>query len=195
MSNEHEIEINDDIRKGVLDVFEEQLKSKDVEVSYALGSKKGDNYIGIVYCATGKPKSQNNENENNNRELKLIVKVAPLNAVRREQFRSRLCFLREIKMYSDVLPMMRDFQESCGVVPEENGFYQYAPCYKVIASDANESLVFRDLRQDDFLMFDRLQELTFDHVQLVMRALGKFHGISFALRVSGQIQEAPSFQN
>lgn len=91
-------------------------------------------------------------------------------------------------MYTEVLPMLRASRESWGVVPEENGCYQYAPFY--ISSDLNETLIFRDLRQDGFLMYDRLQEVNLEHVQLVMRVLGKFHGILFALRVSRQIQKA-----
>lgn len=176
-----DIEITEDIRKSVSEVFEKQLNSNDIDVTYSSGSKKGDNYVGIVYCATGKLKT---ENEKKSSELKLIVKVAPQNATRREQFRSRTCFIREIRMYSEVLPMFHSYQQSCGVIPEENGFYEYPPCYKAIESSLNESLIFRDLREDGFLMYDRFKDLTFDHVRLVMEALGKFHALSFALRVS-----------
>lgn len=175
-----DIEITDEIRKGVSEVLIKQLNSNDIEISYEFGSKKGDNYVGIVYAATGKVKNNNNNEKLS--EFKLIVKVSPQNLIRREQFRSRTCFIREIKMYDEVLPMFRAFQQSCGVIPEENGFHEYPPCYNVISSDLNESLIFRDLREDGFLMYDRLKEPTFDHVRLVMEALGKYHALSFALR-------------
>lgn len=179
-TNTDDIEITNEVREGVSEVLQKQLNSTDIEISYELGSKKGDNYVGIVYGATGKIKNNNNNEKLS--EVKLIVKVSPQNPTRREQFHSRTCFIREIKMYDEVLPMFRAYQQSCGIIPEENGFYEYPPCYKVLNSDLNESLIFRDLREDGFLMYDRFKAPSFDHVRLVMEALGKYHAMSFALR-------------
>lgn len=179
--NDENVEVPAAIRTGIEKVFEEQLGSRDVDVVFERGTKKGDNYIGIIYRATGKVNSAQN---NDKKELKLIAKVAPQQLARREQFRPRVCFMREIKMYLDVFPMFRLFQESRGIIPEENGFHETPICYKTIDDDMNESLIFQDLHDCDFHMFDRLVDLPIDHVMLVMRTLGKFHALSFALRVS-----------
>lgn len=179
------IELTETIRSGVERVFEEQLHSKDVDITVEIGTKKGDNYVGIVYRANGKAKSTKNgcktPKEN---QMNLIVKVAPQHSARREKFRSRCFFMREIKLYGDVLTAFHRFQESRGIIPDENGFHEFPKCYKTIDSDMNEALIFQDLRDEKFEMFDRFAELTIDHVLLVMRTLGKFHAISFALRVS-----------
>lgn len=86
-------------------------------------------------------------------------------------------------MYDEVLPMFRRFQESNGIVPEVNGFYEYPKCYKTIDTEIDETLIFQDMKAYQFEMFDRFQETTIDHVRLVMKTLGKYHALSFALRV------------
>lgn len=179
------IVISEEIQSKVREVFEDHFKSKEIEISYCLGTKKGDNYIGIIYGATGALNRSQNNNDNDERKKNLIVKVAPSNVLRREQFKSRLCFLREIKMYTEVLTMFRDFQESRGIVPDEDGFHEYADCFECIHSEANETLVLEDLRDEQFLMYDRLIELPIEQVLLVMKVIGKFHALSFALKVSG----------
>lgn len=64
-----------------------------------------------------------------------------------------------------------------------NGFNEYAQCYSIIEKELSESLFLEDLRVNQFEMLDhRKEDLTFEHVALVMKALGKLHAISFALR-------------
>lgn len=185
MADTGEIEISEVIRTELHEVLAKELNSKKIDVSIEMGSKKGDNFIGIVYRVNAKLSAEDSaENVNNNKSCTdVILKVAPSNKTRREQFCSRECFLREMKMYEEVLPMFRRFQESNGIIPEENGFYEFPNCYKTIDADENETLILQDLKADHFEMFDRLQVITFDHVKLIMKALGKYHALSFALRV------------
>lgn len=64
-----------------------------------------------------------------------------------------------------------------------DGFNEYAQCYSIIDKKFSESLFLEDLRSNQFEMLDhRKDDLTFEHVALVMKALGKLHAISFALR-------------
>lgn len=72
---------------------------------------------------------------------------------------------------------------SKGIVPLLDGFNEYAQCFGVIEKEFSESLFLEDLRLNDFEMMDfRRDDLTFEHFELVMKALGKLHAISFALR-------------
>lgn len=185
MADTGEVEISEVVQTGLREVLTKELNSEKIDVNIEMGSKKGDNFIGIVYRVNAKLSAENAaENENNNKScIDVILKVAPTNKTRREQFSSRECFLREMKMYEEVLPMFRRFQESNGIIPEESGFYEYPNCYKTIDTDENETLILQDLKADQFEMFDRLQVITFDHIQLIMKALGKYHALSFALRV------------
>lgn len=64
-----------------------------------------------------------------------------------------------------------------------DGFNEYAQCYSIIEKELSESLFLEDLKVNQFEMLDhRKEDLTFEHVALVMKALGKLHAISFALR-------------
>lgn len=78
---------------------------------------------------------------------------------------------------------MRKFEESKGVIFEENGFNVYPKCYRTIDADPNECVLLEDMSVRDFTIIDRYtEEITADHVRLVMQALGKLHAISFALK-------------
>lgn len=59
-------------------------------------TKKGDNYMGVVYRIL----ITNNKKPGNN--MKLILKVPPQNPLRREQFFVRPGFLRESLAYKEV---------------------------------------------------------------------------------------------
>lgn len=79
--------------------------------------------------------------------------------------------------------MFNDFQLSKGIDVKKSGFNECAECYSTIDDEPFESLILEDLKANNFEMLDyRKDTLTFDHVSLVMKALGKFHALSFALR-------------
>lgn len=70
-----------------------------------------------------------------------------------------------------------------GVNIEADGFTEYPKCYRTVDVDINEGLIFEDLDIRGFITIDRrTEEITAEHVLLVMRVLGKFHAISFALK-------------
>lgn len=82
-----------------------------------------------------------------------------------------------------VLPFFKEFQESKGIISVENGFHEYAKCLGTIDVEPNECLLLDDLTTKDFVMIDRRKEnITVDHVILIMKSLGKLHAISFALK-------------
>ena len=72
---------------------------------------------------------------------------------------------------------------SKGILPQVDGFNEYAQCYSIIDKELSESLFLEDLRVNQFEMLDfRKDDYEFEHVSLIMKALGKLHAISFALR-------------
>lgn len=88
----------DVIRTALSETIEKKLKSKKYNIVINSASKAGEsNFIGVVHRATF-----NKEHEDSKQE-KLIVKVAPQNAARRNQFHSRPLFLQEIHVYNEVL--------------------------------------------------------------------------------------------
>lgn len=81
------------------------------------------------------------------------------------------------------MPYLRQFEQSKGVIPEEGGFIEYPTCYGSVDVDINESILLEDLSVREFSMIEKsTEDVTADHVRLMMKTLGKFHGISFAFK-------------
>lgn len=81
------------------------------------------------------------------------------------------------------MPFFKQFEESKGLIINENGFSEYPECYRTIDQEPFESLFLEDLSVRGFTIIDRrTEDVTADHVRLVMQTLGKFHAISFALK-------------
>ena len=87
---------SESIRSALCETIENQLKSKDYQINVSLASKVGEtNFVGIVYRVSFQKDGEEKHDQ-------IIVKVAPQNAARRIQFKSREFFLREIHMYNEV---------------------------------------------------------------------------------------------
>lgn len=80
------------------------------------------------------------------------------------------------------MPYFRRFEQSKGISNKENTFFEYPKCYRSVHDELQESLVLEDLSLREFKMIDKKEETTADHVILVMRALAKYHAISFAVQ-------------
>lgn len=60
-------------------------------------------------------------------------------------------------------------------------FHEYPVCYKSITTEPIECLFLENMIESDFMMIDK-SGMTPEHIMLVLRVLGKFHAISFALK-------------
>lgn len=82
-----------------------------------------------------------------------------------------------------MLPFLRQFEQSKGVISEEHGFTEYPKYYGGVDDELNECVLLEDLSVRNYNIIDRqTEETTADHVHLVMKTLAKFHAISFALK-------------
>lgn len=94
---------NNVIRSALYETVEKKLNSKNYSISINSALQAGEsNFLGVVYRASFKGKEENEcENENNKSPVhKVIIKVAPLNPIRKRFLRPG--FLREIYMYNEV---------------------------------------------------------------------------------------------
>lgn len=83
-------------------------------------------------------------------------------------------------LHLQILPAFRQFEQSTG---ERDGFTEYPKCYRTVDVDVSECVLLEDLSARGFMTVDRHTEtITANHVNLVLRAFGKFHAISFALK-------------
>lgn len=164
-------------QKLLEELIRTELNSDDVSIQLSAGSNKGDNYIGIVFRAQA-------ECRKTGKKLTVIVKLPPQNEARRNQFFARPSFEREISFYTEIYPMMAEFQREKGINVEDGSeaFNQIPHCYRTSLVDLEEAILMGDLKESGFEMFDRHQEQKFEHFELVMRTLGRFHALSYALK-------------
>lgn len=79
------------------------------------------------------------------------------------------------------MPYFRQFQEERNIIVDQDGFHEYSVCYKSIDTEPIECIFLEDLSKFSYSMIDK-EELNVEHILLVMKALGKFHAISFAMK-------------
>lgn len=119
------------------------------------------------------------------RELNVLCKIPPLDPVRRQQFNSIALFEREVNVYSNLLPTMLEFQREKGITDELNeGFFNIPKCYRThFDAESEQALILmEDLRSREFSMWNKLEPLNFEHARLLLTQLGRFHGLSLAMK-------------
>lgn len=116
-------------------------------------------------------------------KLHLLCKLPPANELRRKIFQSALVFSREANTYNKVLPLFRQFQQDKGLGDDES-FLAFPKCYAAVADKDKQEFVviMEDVRAKGFAMWKRKKVLPADHSYRIVEQLGKFHGISFALK-------------
>lgn len=169
---------NSQVKSALVKIIKNKIHDKSYKIEIESGSSKGDNYIGVVYRATVTHES---EEANASTNFSVIIKVPPHNPIRRKQFFARPCFLREALAYNEILPIFKEFQEKKEIKVEDS-FYEYPECYETLTEDYYEAVFLKDLRPENFVMFNRLEELSFDYVVLVIKILAKLHAVSFAIK-------------
>lgn len=146
------------------------------------GSNHGDNFTSNLASASfrgtrivnGVPKKD---------ELHLLCKFGSSNAQRRKEFHTADLFEREIDVYKRVLPIFAKFQQERGLSDDES-FAAYPKVFTGISDEVKEQfvIVMEDLRPKGYTMWPKNQPVPLDHVMLMLKQLGKYHGISFAMK-------------
>lgn len=149
---------------------------------YSICMESGSNFDGfqsliLKFVISG---IQNNvENK-----LHLICKIPSPNITRRKQFHSDIAFDQELYFYEDVFPYFEEFQHKRGVY-NDDGFFAFPKCYGVIRDEkclGDHAIVMENLREKGFYMWDKANDIDFNHSALVFKELGKLHAVSFAVR-------------
>lgn len=119
------------------------------------------------------------------RQLEVLCKIPPLDPMRRQQFNSMALFDREVNMYSNLLPAMFEFQREKGLTEELNsGFFNVPKCYLThFDAESEQALILmEDLRNREFCMWNKLESVNYEHAKLLLVQLGRFHGLSLAMK-------------
>lgn len=115
--------------------------------------------------------------------INLMCKTAAENEQQRQAFKLVRAFEREVLMYTRVLPVFADFQKEKGLTADES-FVAYPKVYATLVDNANGkyAIIMEDLRARNFVVWPRQKPVTLEHEKLIMKQLGRYHAISFALK-------------
>lgn len=170
-----------DLPDYVLDLLNNVAKGEGFSTyttEFKAGSNHGDNFLGVLTSVT-----INGQRNNNDEQLHLLVKLAPTNEIRRQEFHSVPVFKREALMYNKILPLFRNFQREKGL-SDSDAFTAYPKCYIAIADEKKDQFVviMEDLRPKGFTMWPKKLVAPADHSYRVVEQLARLHAISFALK-------------
>ncbi|KAJ6632814.1 hypothetical protein Bhyg_16354 [Pseudolycoriella hygida] len=113
--------------------------------------------------------------------ITLICKTLPTSDSRIKMLNSVESFEREVYFYTKVLPILEQFQRE-RLANAEDGFVAYPKCFVAKRVDNQIIIILEDLRVSGYEVWNRDNQVTFETASIVMRQLGKFHAVSFALR-------------
>lgn len=70
---------------------------------------------------------------------------------------------------------------------KKDQFLSFPKCYATVANEDNEdseqyAVILEDLRPQGFKLWDKKKPTPIENARLVMRELGKFHGLSIAMK-------------
>lgn len=150
-----------------LDKIARSLGFVEYKLEIGAGSKAGDNFAGeIISISISDTQNQNRE------KLHLVCKIP--GAIDVDSL-----YEREVFTYSKVLPFFEKFQRDNGL-SDADSFLSYP---KVYNCDSNSNfLIMENLKFQNYRMWPKFNNVPFDHELLFVKELGKFHGISFAMK-------------
>ena len=140
-----------------------------------VGTKKGDNYLGTITRVSVKGTTENGDEKTYN----WMVKTAPGSEALRKTVAVDDLYQREVYVYEKVIPTFRQFEIERGVV---DSFAVTPPLVLSLMEPLKESFVMGDLKVSGFTMKNRLKPLEYGHVKEVVKAYGRLHALSYALR-------------
>lgn len=149
---------------------------RNYEININHGSSVGDGFVGVMVKATIQEKDSD-------KKLSIVLKMPPKNQAVRKDFGAMDLFKREVYIYNEVFPEFMKFQREEGI-KENEGFHEIPKCYFAEFNEEKDDsiIIMADLREAGFTLWDKTVPTNFEHAQLVVAALGRFHAVSFAMK-------------
>lgn len=140
------------------------------------GSSVGDGFTGVLLKVTII------ENDNS-KEINVVVKLPPDNVLRKHAMGAMLLFEREVFVYSLLLPEFVKFQQEQKLKPDI-GFYNFPKCYFAEFDKERDDavIIMEDLRDAGYKLISKSIPIDCEHAKLSFAALGRLHAISFAMK-------------
>lgn len=148
----------------------------DYTIQNDYSSTPGEGLAGVLF----RIKISDNKSD---KKLELVCKVAPDNAIYRKEFCIDEAFHGEALFYTKLMPAFMKFQQEKNL-PKDDQFRCYPKCYGTLINSEKEEyvIVLEDLTVLGYEKWPKSKLTPIEHVRQSMRELGKFHGLSFAMK-------------
>lgn len=160
------------VKRLVEKAFNGSLDNHTVEILNA--TKVGENYMGSVHNI----KIKRNDKKDDDIKFHLFAKMAPHEGCHRNTSPIRAMYECEIHSYENIFPELIKFQKDKNVAT----FQAFAKSYTSSLEMGAEALLMDDMKIKNFKLIDHRAKLDLPHATLIMREIGKFHALSFAIR-------------
>lgn len=146
------------------------------------GSQLSGGFMSELFSITIIERDDNSNSNNTSKKLQLVCKMAPLCKKRQEELMSNVVFAREAAFYTELMPIFTNFQKEKNLICDQ--FAAYPKCYGATVDRENDhyAIIMEDLRSQEFKMWRKNKIAFIENVRLAMREIGKFHGLSIAIK-------------
>lgn len=142
---------------------------RDSLIQVAAGFPPGDGFASESHSVTVTDNKQD-------KRLDLFCKVSLRNI-------DPIIFVRETIFYEKLMPIFYELQRNKNI-PREDLFLSYIRCYdsKFDPESGRHAIIMEDARPNGFEMWNKKVTQPIENVRISMRELGKFHGLTMALK-------------
>ncbi|XP_014259144.1 uncharacterized protein LOC106672321 isoform X2 [Cimex lectularius] len=163
------IETDQEFLQGLLRKTESNPDLEVINVEATPCTSVDDNYLSsaTTVVVTGRTKSAHTFKK------LLLIKRHPANNTRRHVFRCDPAFKNEAAAFGKVIPALAEFSK-CEL--------PFPSCLHA----TSQRIVLQDIQSHGFTMGNKQKGLDLHHSKLVMKELGRFHGISLAMKCSNK---------
>ncbi|XP_050669378.1 uncharacterized protein LOC126968404 isoform X1 [Leptidea sinapis] len=161
-----------EISKALTDWFKEAVTFTKWE--YVDETGKGDSYLSEVIRIRIYGKT-----DDTLRHIQVVLKTIPKNICRRLTYRSHDFFKNEINFYTKVLPTLLSFQAKKQMT---DPFLNYTNLFLALSDGVHDVICLEDATLQNYGAAVRQEGIDLEHCKLTLKAIAKFHAISFALR-------------
>lgn len=161
---------------SVINNIMKQKNVKDFTTIVTPATVKGDNYLSLIYRFKVTGVKENGEKV----EVNLIVKVPVQSKLFREKFSLGPLYRKEMYVYNVLLPTLCALQDTFSIPDVEK--FRHIKCYRANAEENKEILILEDMSDKHFIMENRRESLSYNHLKVVLKNLASFHALSFVLK-------------
>ncbi|CAG0906516.1 unnamed protein product [Cyprideis torosa] len=156
----------------------EEFVILDHQVVCATNSEDRDGYMSLMLQIETEVELKTNGREK--KRFNLFAKLFPPNEEHRKKVRKLRAFDREVHVYNSLRQQIRSVQRASSAKLE--------PCwprcvYAAVDQEKGVSaLIMEDLKASGFILMDKTKGLSFQHLELCMKAFARTHALTFNLK-------------